>query len=75
MSKRRVGGYEFKAELSNIRLSVTAIRRELQQVIELPTISQATALHIARAAIELTKITDATKNIEEIGEDARSERT
>jgi predicted transcriptional regulator len=75
MSKRQVGGYEFKYECTRIRSSSTAINQALTQILETNPGPQTMAMLVAKMAVENSTINSALTNIERIGNEEKKKRT
>lgn len=75
MTKRTVGGNSFRAQIDEVRMSTTAIRKALNIIIEGSAGPSAIVALAAKIALETANITDAINTIENIGEKAKNERT
>ena len=75
MTKKSVGGYDFKNECARVENSTAAIRNSLSRIIDTNPGPQTLYMLTAKMAVEVANITDAIKNIKDIGATAKSERT
>lgn len=69
-TKPQLGGNNYNLELEQARISAEAIRRALTELVEEPG-PQTRAILIAKAALELSKITTALTQLDRIGRDAK----
>jgi predicted Zn-dependent protease len=74
MSRRSVGGYAFNAEVVRVRNASRAAREALRRIVEDKPGPQTLSLLIARAALALGEIEQATGEIENITRDLRETR-
>lgn len=72
MTRKQIGGYGFNSECASIRQSLETMRMALTRIIDENPGPQKTNVLIARAAMEIPKISNAVNNIEEIGKKAKT---
>jgi hypothetical protein len=75
MSKPQVGGYEWRGELVRIRNATNTILESLQQMLEGNLGPQAIVAHGAKMIRQVGIILNALGNIEQIGAQAKADRT
>ncbi len=75
MSERRIGGYEWNAEIARIRTAANDILKSLQSMLEGNLGPQTILAHAANMMRNTGTILDAVKNIEAFGEKAKTDRT
>lgn len=75
MTNRQVGGYEFKQECTTIRNSSAVINRAISRILDENVGQQTLYALLAKIAIENTNITNAVNTIEDIGANAKNNRT
>lgn len=74
MTKKQIGGYQFNQECNRIERAASTLRDDLSELIKNPGPQTLTMLGI-KMAVQVMIIIDAIHKIEDIGEDARDERT
>lgn len=75
MSERRVGGYEWTAEIVRLRNAANDILHSLQEMLSGNLGPQTIVAHAAKMVGNIGTILDALKNIEGFGQRAKTERT
>lgn len=75
MTKKQIGGYEFKYECNRIRQSATAIGETLLKIIESNPGPQTLYALVAKMAVHNQIITDAVTKVEQIGANSKDQRT
>ena len=73
-SDNRIGGYKFHDECVRIKNASKVIRNALNQIIEEKPGTQTLYMLVATMAVQVSTITDAVNNIEDIGEIAKNNR-
>ena len=75
MSRRQLGGYKFHEELVRIRNAANNILESLQKMLEGNLGPQTILAYVANMMRQIGIILDAIGNIEDFGEQAKTERT
>jgi hypothetical protein len=74
MTDKQIGGYEFRSECIRIKNATTVLRNSLSQIIETNPGPQTLYMLVAKMAVQVSTITDAVNNIEDIGKEAKANR-
>lgn len=74
MSERRIGGYEWNAELNNIRNAANDILQSLQEMLSGNLGPQTILAHAAKMMTNVGKILNAVTKLEEFGDQAKDIR-